>query len=139
VFRVVIDTNVLLAGLQSKNGASYKLLYLVGKDLYTLCVSVPLVLEYESVLKRKSGQIGLSHQEIDDIIDYICSVAEPRSIYYLWRPLLSDPKDDMILELAVESEANVICTFNTRDFSGAEQFSISALTPRELLHKIGEG
>lgn len=139
VFRAVIDTNVLLSGLRSKNGASFKLLNLFGKDFFTACISVPLVLEYESVLKRNSREIGLTYRDIDDILDYICSVAEHQSIYYLWRPLLPDPKDDMVLELAVESDADIICTFNIRDFSGAEQFDINVLTPQKLLQNIGEG
>jgi putative PIN family toxin of toxin-antitoxin system len=139
VVRVVIDTNVFLSGLRSKNGASFKFLHLVGKNLFTVCVSVPLVLEYESILKRNSREIGLTYQDIDDILDYICSIAEHRSIYYLWRPFLPDPKDDMVLELAVESEADIICTFNIRDFSGADQFDINVLTPQKLLQTIGEG
>ena len=101
-------------------------------------VSVPLILEYESAAKRISRTLGLRHSDIDDILDYICSVAEHREIFYLWRPFLKDPGDDMVLELAVEAEADYIVTHNIRDFARIELFGISAVTPQEFLRDIGE-
>lgn len=65
-------------------------------------------------------------------------VAEHRDIYYLWRPFLRDPMDDMVLEAAVESEPDFMVTHNVRDFKGVEQFGLEAITPRELLEKIKE-
>ena len=82
--------------------------------------------------------MGLKYSDIDAIVDYICKVAEHRDIYCLWRPFLKDPKDDMILEVAVESESEFIVTYNVRDFTGIEQFGLEAITPRQLLEKIGE-
>ena len=70
---------------------------------FEVIVSVPLVLEYEEVAKRQLYTLGLSSDEVDDIIDYICSVPNRRRIFFLWRPYLKDPKDDMVLELAVEA------------------------------------
>jgi predicted nucleic acid-binding protein len=55
-----------------------------------------------------------------------------------WRPFLPDPKDDFVLELAVESRADFIITFNTRDFAGAERFGIRVLSPREFLAIMGD-
>ena len=103
-----------------------------------MSISVPLVLEYESAAKRVSRLVGLTYSDIDDIVDYICKVAEHRDIYYLWRPFLKDPKDDMVLEVAVESESEFIVTHNVRDFIGIEQFGLQATTPKQLLEKIGE-
>lgn len=138
-YQVVIDTNVLIAALQSRRGASFKLLMLVGNaEKFEISVSVPLVLEYEDVAKRLLGQILLTEQDIDDIVDYLCQVGQHRKIYYLWRPLLKDPKDDMVLELAVTASCNFIITFNTRDFSGIEPFGIRVVTPQEFLREIGE-
>ncbi len=95
------------------------------------------------------------------ILDYICGVARHQFIFYLWRPLLKDPKDDihpsdtqrpqsyqwrpllkdpkddMVLELAVAAQCDWIVTFNKRDFVGAEQFGIQIATPREFLWTIG--
>ena len=103
-----------------------------------MSISVPLVLEYESAAKRISKLVGLKYSDIDDIVDYICKVAEHRDIYYLWRPFLKDPKDDMVLEVAVESESDYIVTHNVRDFAGIEQFGLETITPRQLVERIGE-
>ena len=81
-------------------------------------------------------ELSLRYSDIDDILDYICKVAEHRDIYYLWRPFLKDPMDDMVLEVAVESESEFIIIHNIRDFVGIEQFGIEAITPRQLLEKI---
>ncbi len=136
--RVILDTNVLIAALRSCRGASFKVLNLLGSGLFQLSVSVPLVLEYESVTKRMSRSLGLSHSDIDDILDYICFVAEHREIFYLWRPCLKDPMDDMVLEVAVESESDFIVTHNIRDFIGIEHFGVKAIPPRQFLEEIGE-
>jgi len=136
--KVVLDTNVLVAGLRSRQGASFKLLSLLGKGKFEIAISVPLVVEYEDVLKRKSNGIKLSGSRIDDILDYICKVANHREIYYLWRPFLRDPKDDMVLELAVESGSQYIVTFNKRDFKGSERFGVEVILPQQLLALIGE-
>jgi putative PIN family toxin of toxin-antitoxin system len=136
--REVLDTNVLVSALQSRKGASFKVVSLIGNDFFRLSISVPLFLEYESAVKRISKPAGLTYTDIDDILDYICKVAEHRDIYYLWRPFLKDPKDDMVLELAVESESEYIVTNNLRDFIGIENFGLKALTPKQLLDTIGE-
>ncbi len=103
-----------------------------------ISVSVPLVLEYESATKRISRSVGLTHSDVDDIIDYLCSVAEHRQIHFLWRPFLRDPTDDMVLELAVESESNYIVTHNLGDFAGIKRFGVESITPGAFLRKIGE-
>jgi predicted nucleic acid-binding protein len=99
--QIIIDTNVIVSSLRSQYGASYKLLMLLGSGKFDVNLSVPLVLEYEDVTQRLIGEIPLTIDEIDDILDYICSVGNQRKIFYLWRPFLKDPEDDMILELAV--------------------------------------
>ena len=135
---VVVDTNVLVAALRSRRGASHKLLQSVGTDKFHIHVSVPLVLEYESVAKRLVDETPVTAQAVDDVIDYLCSIAGRWKIYYLWRPFLRDSRDDMVLELAVASGASRIVTFNTADFSGAEKFGIELRTPKEFLKEIGE-
>jgi putative PIN family toxin of toxin-antitoxin system len=137
VYQIVIDTNVWIAALRSKRGASYKLLSLIDSGKFEANLSVPLVLEYEDTAKRLVGEIPLTERDVDDILDYLCAVAHHRRIYYLWRPFLSDPRDDMVLELAVTAECDFIVTFNQSDFVGVEQFGLSTLTPKEFLQKIG--
>jgi putative PIN family toxin of toxin-antitoxin system len=136
--RIVIDTNVLVAALRSRRGASYRLLSLLGDPRFQINVSVPLVLEYEKSAKRMARRGGLSARDIENILDYICAVARHRKVFYLWRPFLRDPNDDMVLEAAVSGGCKFIITYNQKDFRGVEQFGIEALTPKEFLDQIGE-
>ena len=138
IARIVIDTNVFVSALRSQLGASYKLLLLVGGETFDIVVSVPLVLEYEEVAKRQARRIGLTYDDLDDILNYLCTVGDRRQVFFLWRPFLPDPRDDMVLELAVEAACNYIVTFNVRHFNGVEQFGISAITPAQFLRLIGE-
>ena len=136
--KIVLDTNVFISSLRSRHGASFRLLSLIDSGRFTAGVSVPLVLEYEAAAKRQLKSIGLTATAVGDVIDYICRVAEHHKVYYLWRPLLRDPKDDMVLELAVSSGAEVIVTYNKADFRGAEQFGLKIQSPLQFLRYIGE-
>ncbi|MEA3350998.1 MAG: putative toxin-antitoxin system toxin component, PIN family [Chloroflexota bacterium] len=138
-YQIVIDTNIFFSALYSQRGASYKLISLINSGKFSSNVSVPLILEYEDVAKRNLDKISPSEQDVDDIIDYLCKIANRQKIFYLWRPFLRDPKDDMVLELAVASRCHFIITFNMRDFQGVkEDFGIGVITPKEFLQKIGE-
>lgn len=137
-WRVVLDTSVLVAALRSRRGASYRLLSLLGDERFETNISVPLLLEYEAAAKRLIGTIPLTEEDIAAILDYICAVSRRWKLHYLWRPVLRDPKDEMVLELAVTAGCEFIITHNVRDFEGAEQFGIRVVTPREFLVKIGE-
>ncbi|MBF0178480.1 MAG: putative toxin-antitoxin system toxin component, PIN family [Magnetococcales bacterium] len=128
--RVVLDTNVLVAGLRSNQGASFRLLRQMPLRRFHPQISVPLFLEYEAVLKRPDIGISLAPAEIDTILDIIAALSNPVRLHYLWRPILPDPADDMVLELAVASNSEVIVTFNIKDFSEAARFGIQVLTPR---------
>jgi putative PIN family toxin of toxin-antitoxin system len=135
--RIVIDTSVFVSALRSSRGASYRLLTLVGGEEFEIALSVPLVLEYEDAAKRMSEATGLSNEEVDDIIDYLCSLAHHQQIYFLWRPVLRDPCDDHVLELAAEAGCEIVVTYNVRDFVGSEHFGVTAITPGEFLRGIG--
>jgi len=136
--QIVADTNVFVSALRSQFGASYKLFSLIDNDVYQLNISVPLALEYESVAKRMIGEISLSEEEIDNILDFIISKSNRWQIYYLWRPQLKDAGDDMVLELAVTAGCNYIVTYNVNDFKGIENFGIKAITPKQFLEMAGE-
>lgn len=135
--QVVLDTNILISALRSQRGASYKVLMLIGRANFEINLSVSLMLEYEDVAKRLLGQIPLTESDVDDILDYLCQTANRREVFYLWRPFLKDPKDDMVLELAVSGGCEVIITYNRKDFVGIEQFGLEIMTPAEFLGKIG--
>lgn len=137
--QIVIDTNVFVAALRSQYGASYKLFMLLDSDKFEFNLSVPLAIEYEEASKpRLVGKIPLKARDIDDILDYIFSVANRRKVHYLWRPFLRDPKDDMVLELAVSASCEIIVTYNKIDFQGVEQFGIRVMTSQQFLQRIGE-
>ncbi|MBM3240302.1 putative toxin-antitoxin system toxin component, PIN family [Candidatus Poribacteria bacterium] len=137
-YRVVIDTGVLVSALKSNRGASFKILSLMPSGKFEFHLSVPLVCEYESVLKRTELDIQWTSEEIDELLDIICLLGIKHEIWYLWRPLLQDASDEFIAELAVTAQADAIVTHNVRNFRGVERFGIKALTPREFLQEIGE-
>lgn len=135
--RVVVDTNVVVAGLRSRRGAAFRLLAEIGKGRFEIALSVPLVFEYEDALLRHAEAAALSRADIDAVLDYFCKVAHHQKIFFLWRPLLPDPKDDLLLELAVAGRCEVIITYNVRDLAGAERFGISVLEPAAFLKRVG--
>ena len=135
--RVVVDTNVLVAGLRSNRGASYRLLTEVGRGRFEIALSVPLVLEYEDALLRHQAQTGLTRRDVDAVLDYFCSVGHLQTIFFLWRPLLPDPKDDMVVELAVAAGCRTIVTYNVRDFRSAQGLGVAPQVPAEFLKSIG--
>lgn len=137
IYQIVLDTNVLTAALKSRKGVSFKLLSLIDSNKFEINLSVPLLFEYEDVLKRKKINLPLNHEDIDNILDYLCKVANKWDIFYLWRPFLNDPKDDFILELAVESQSDFIITYNQKDFKGIDRFGLKAMTPKEFLELSG--
>ncbi len=135
MLKVVLDTNVLVSGLRSRTGASFRLLEALGRVL-TPQLSVPLVLEYEDVLARGLAGSNWSAEQLAAVVDYLCTVGESQEIYYLWRPCLRDPKDDMLLELAVAAGVRWIVTHNLRDFSGTERFGVEAISPQTCLRML---
>ncbi len=135
--KIIIDTNVLVSALKSRRGASFKLISMLPQKYFTPVVSVPLVVEYEAVLKRMVLPAAITPDDIDDVIDYFCEASEHQDIYYLWRPFLPDPFDDHILEAAVASACDAIITYNKSDFKGIDRFGLKLLDPREFLIEMG--
>lgn len=80
----------------------------------------------------------LAASDVCDLLDYLCEVADKHRVFYLWRPVLSDPKDDHVLEAAVAGGCDGILTYNKRDFTGAEGFGVQVMSPKEFLFEIGE-
>ena len=137
--RLVLDTSVMVAAFRSPNGASAEILRLVRKRKITMLVSIGLFLEYEAVLKRPDhlAVAGLAATDVDRILDVLAVHAERVDIFFLWRPKLRDADDDMVLEIAVNGNADAIVTFNIRDFAGTVQdFGIPALLPADVLRRL---
>lgn len=133
---VVLDSSVLVAGFRSRRGASFRALTLLRAGRFEIAVSVPLVLEYEAVLRRHAETLGLGTQEILGLVDYLCGVGRRQDIHFLWRPALRDPSDEFVLELAVAAGCGAIVTHNVRDFEGAHPFGVEILRPVEFINRV---
>jgi len=134
-----LDTSVLVAGLRSRHGAGNALLRMVASRQLVLLATPPLFLEYEDVLKRPEQRLahGLSAAGIEEFLQEFAALVEPVEVHFLWRPLSRDPKDEMVLEAAINGRANALITYNVSDFQPAgERFDIPVLRPAELLKKV---
>jgi putative PIN family toxin of toxin-antitoxin system len=139
--RVVLDTNVLVAGLSSNQGASYQLLLRLRKNEFRLLASIPLWLEYESVLKRDEIKRlhGLSHTQVDVFLAGLATFCDPVTLHYLWRPQLTDPDDEMVFETTLNAQADALVTFNVSDFElAAKRFGVNLIKPHVLLEQLKE-
>jgi len=134
--RLILDTAIMVAAIRSDAGASRRLLVAGLEQRLTLLVSVPLMIEYEAVMTRPGhlDAARLSVEDVNAVLDAVAAVADPVRLAFLWRPAVRDPDDDMVLEAAVNGQADAIVTFNVRDFHGvAKGFGIKVLTPGETV------
>ena len=137
--RLVLDTDVLVAALRSPTGASRQLLIAALDRRFSLLASTSLWLEYEAVLTREEhlAATGLLAVDIRNILSALSEVAVPVNIRFRWRPTLSDPDDERVLEVALNGQAEALVTFNRRDFSRAvNSFNLGIVTPAEAWRKL---
>jgi putative PIN family toxin of toxin-antitoxin system len=137
--KVVLDTDVLVAGLRSPSGASAALLQRVLRGKLSILVSVALALEYEAIclLAEHRQAAGASEQDVQNLLDALLGQAIPVNVHYQWRPQLRDAADEMVLEAAVNGQAQAIVSFNHRDYGTAPgRFGLQLLTPVEILRKV---
>lgn len=134
--RIVLDTNVLYAGLYSASGKSYQLLKAIAEGRVRIALSTPLLFEYEDVLKRNQAVLSLSDAQVEVVLDNLCALADFQAVHFLWRPCLPDANDDMVLELAVAAQVRRIVTFNAKDFRPAIRFGIEVVTPKNMLEDL---
>jgi putative PIN family toxin of toxin-antitoxin system len=132
----ILDTSVLVAGLRSKRGASFQIIQAIRAGDPRISVSVALVLEYESVLLRPGLIPCFATEEIQQIVDAVCLMAQHHKVFFAWRPFLKDPIDDLVLELAVAASAPYVITHNVSDFVGSDRLGVQAITPSTALKII---
>ena len=139
MFRVVLDTSVILAALRSRKGASNRLVELVALERLRPVVSTALFLEYEDVLQRPENRLatGMSEGDVEGFLAAFASASEGVDVNFRWRPQLKDPNDELVLEAAVNDRADALVTHNVRDFKvAARLFKLRVLLPRELLKEL---
>ena len=134
-----MDTDVVVAALRSPTGASAAIIALADEGKVTLLLSVPLVLEYEATCSLAEHRLaaGVSKRDVDEFLDDLMVLAEQVEAYFLWRPRLRDPGDEMVLEAAVNGRADAIVSFNHRDFAAVPQeFGIALLRPADVMRRM---
>lgn len=132
---------MLVAAFRSDSGASRQVLEAARARRFNLLLSVPLMLEYESVLTRPEHLAAsrASGEDVSAVLDELASVAKRVELLIRTRPLLSDPNDEMVLETAINGRADAIMTFNARDFRlVATRFRCSVLRPVEVVRRLAE-
>ena len=139
IYQIIIDTNVLISGLRSRQGSSYQMLSRLKDDRWQLNISVPLILEYETLLIREAATLQINTSTIDRILDNICSISNHHEIFYLWRPTARGPNDDFLIDLALKAKADFIITYNRRDLEPARsRFGLKIVTPKTFLEMVGD-
>lgn len=133
IVRAVLDTNVMVAALRSRRGASFQILLRLRLGDWTAVLSNHLLYEYEEVLKRNTSELGLSLADVDELLNAVSARAEEWTLPPDWQPVLADPDDEPLVQLAEESGAKLIVTHNTGHLQPATQRGIQVLPPRQFL------
>src|SRR5262249_20077554 len=135
--RVVLDTNVLVAAVRSRLGASFALVSSIPSEDFQPCLSVALYAEWQEVLTRAENlPPGQTPEDALRFVRYLASQSHLQEVHFLWPPFLPDADDDMVLELAFAAGCRRIITHNVQDFRGSEQLGITAVAPRDFLSLI---
>jgi putative PIN family toxin of toxin-antitoxin system len=137
--KVVVDTNVIVAALRSRQGASRAVIRACLTRQLQPCISLALFAEYRDVLSRQAlfENCPLTAKKRETLLDAFVSVSQLTEIYYLWRPNLTDEGDNHLIELSVAAQAKILVTHNHSDFShGQLRFpEIRILSPAKLLQE----
>ncbi|WMT92622.1 putative toxin-antitoxin system toxin component, PIN family [Pelagibacterium sp. H642] len=139
--RLILDTATMVAAIRSNAGASRRLLVAGLEQRLTMLASVPLMIEYQAVMTRPEHleASGLSAEDVNTLLDAVAAVVEPVRLAFLWRPAVRDQNDDMVLEAAVNGQADAIVTFNLRDFDQvAARFGVEVLSPGAAWQRMEE-
>lgn len=134
-----MDTDTIVAAMRSPRGGSAALLLAADDGLVTLLATVPLFIEYEAVCHRPEHVLasGLDRHGVATFLDGLADLVQPVEPWFLWRPQLRDPGDELVLEAAVNGGAQAIATFNRRDYSSVVgAFAIEVLLPGEILRRL---
>ncbi|MHB9111809.1 MAG: putative toxin-antitoxin system toxin component, PIN family [Thermoleophilia bacterium] len=137
--KTVIDTNVLVSGLLSPDGAPARVLDLVIMGNLTPVFDDRILAEYRVVLSRP--KFSLSKRERKVVLDLL----ENNGQHITAPPLkldLPDPDDLSFIEAAVEGMCDFLVTGNRKHFPSRVlrrlSGSLLVVTPADLINRIGE-
>jgi predicted nucleic acid-binding protein len=136
---MIIDTDVIVAGLRSRTGASAELVRKILRGELELELLVALALEYEAVATRDEHLTagGLTASDAMTVIDALVAVAKPVEVNFRWRPQLRDVDDEFVFEAAINARNKMIVTFNRKHFEEAAlRFNVSIARPAEILETL---
>ncbi len=128
--KIVLDTNVLVAGLLSPFGPCAQIVRMVSSSELTLYLDARILSEYDEVLRRP--KFGFRIDKVAALLDYM----EHSGIIVASSPLsdpLPDPSDQPFLEVALAGEAACLITGNHAHFPAKQCQGVKTLSPREFL------
>ena len=140
MLRLVFDTDVIVAAMRSPSGASAALLEAALDQRITMLASVPLFFEYEAKCldPRHWTAAGMTLEDAQVFVDALAALVVPVKTHFLWRPLLRDPNDEMVLEVAVNGNADALVTFNLRDYGNVPKkaFNLAIIPPSIAIRRV---
>ena len=128
--RIVLDTNVLVSGILSPHGPPAAVLRALLTERVMLCFDERILSEYRDVLAR--GKFSFDRELVEELITFLETAGSPT----LAAPLataLPDPRDQMFIEVAVASHADLLVTGNPKRFPDEATESVSVISPRAFL------
>lgn len=137
--RIVIDTDVLLSAFLSPDGASRQLVLDVLDGKFDLLLSTPLLMEYESVLRRSAhlARAKATEADVAEILDALLGICVPVAFDYRWRPTGAHSDDELVIETAINGQADALATFNLKHMRDAgARFGFRAERPGPLVRRL---
>lgn len=129
---------MIVAAFRSRTGASNLLLRFADRGLVTPLCSTALFLEYEAVLSRKETRASTGHtlEDVGAVMSALAAISEGVDISFRTRPMLADAADEMVLEAALNGDAEAIVTHNVKDFGPALELGMTVATPGGIMGKL---
>ena len=136
MIRAVLDTNILLSSLRSRNGASHEILSRLVRKEFELIIGNTVLAEYDEVLKRECPSFGIPIANVDRFLDALCSASTFFRTSSFWKPALPDPDDEAFAQLALEAKVGYLVTCNQRHFPPDRLPALRVVPPKEFLQVL---